>query len=261
MASEIKSKLENNQQTLYVFSIDSLLKEAKEKLGKSLDDYTISDTKKYAGYYVPIADTLVAIKILKDLGISGEAITKNVSGKQYVILKGLPGKRNILTGTRYLASNPKIIKMAIGTKAVNRSIISGSMITLFITVPLTVLEVCLKDQFSMGRLLGSVASDIAKVMISLGASSLAAMAVGAVSTLAAGPLIAAIFIGVAAGIALESMDQRFGITKRLIEAIEKELESLYERTIGDFKRGLQKVENMLEYQSQTGLPVGQGLFY
>lgn len=154
--------------------------------------------------------------------------------------------------------------MAIGAKAVSRSIISGSLITLFITVPLTVLEVCLKDQFSMWRLLGSVASDIGKVMISLGAASLAAMAVGAVSTLAAGPLIVAIFIGVAAGIAIESMDKRFGITERLIEAIEaieNELESLYERTIGDFKRGLQKVENILEYQSQTGLPIGQGLFY
>jgi hypothetical protein len=261
MTSEVKSKLESNQQTLYVFSVDSLLKEAKQQLGKSLSDYTISDTKKYAGYYVPIVDTMLVLKIIKDLGITGEAITKNVSGKQYVILKGLPGNRKILTGTRYLASNPKVIKMAIGTKAVNKSIISGSIITLFITVPLSVLEVCLKDQFTIGRLLGTVASDITKIMISLGASSLAAMAVGAVSTIAAGPLIAAIFIGVAVGISLESIDQRFGITEKLISAIENELGTLYDRTIGEFKRGLQRVESILEYQMKTGIPLGQGLFY
>lgn len=261
MESQIKPALESNQETLYMFSMESLLKEAKEKLGKSLDDYTVSDAKKHGSYYVPIADSLVAMKILKDLGISGKAVMKNVSGKSYVILKGLPGKRNILTGTRYLATNPKIIKMAIGTKAVNRSILKGSMITLVITIPLTIVDACLKDQVSIGTLLGSVASDITKVLIASGAASLAAMAVGAITTLAAGPLIAAIFVGVAAGMALESLDQRYGITDKLVAAIDEELNSLYERTIGDFKRGVQRIENHLRYQATNGLPVGQGIFY
>lgn len=200
-------------------------------------------------------------QIFKELGVSGEVAIKNVGKKSYVILKGRPGTRTILNGTRYLASNPKIIKFAIGTKAVNRSIIKGSLVTLVITVPLSVVDVILKDEFTMGRLIGTVASDITKVLISSGIASIASIAVGAVTTVAAGPLIAAIFVGIAAGLALESLDQRYGITDKLISAIDDELNSLYERTIGDFKRGLQKVENLLEYQAKNGLPVGQGIFY
>lgn len=261
MAPTIKPALEANQQTIHMFSLEDLAKELSYKLGKTLDGYTFSDTKTIGSYYVPVTDAIVVQKILKDLGISGQAILKNVDNKSYVILKGYPGKRSVLTGTRYLSSNPKIIKMAIGTKAVNHSILKGSLVTLAITIPLSVVDVCMKDEFSMGRLIGTVASDITKVLISSGVAGIAAMAVGAVTTIAAGPLIAAIFVGVAVGMALESLDQRYGITDKLIEAIEKEMSSFYDRTVGEFYRGMKRVEDMLEYQSINGLPVGRGIFY
>lgn len=90
---------------------------------------------------------------------------------------------------------------------------------------------------------------------------MAAMAVGAVTTIAAGPLIAAIFVGIAVGMALESLDQRYGITEKLVNAIDRELESLYDKTIGVLVRGIVQMENILEYQARNGLPVGKGIFY
>jgi len=261
MSQEVRPILESEQHTLYLFSMDNLVKEAKETLGKELQEFTLQDSKTAGGYVVPVADAIVATKILRELGVTGEAVVKNVNGKAYVILKGLPGSRKVLTGTRYLANNPKIVKMAIGTKAVNRSIMKGSIVTLLITIPLSIADVCLKDQATTGHLIGVVATDIAKVLISSGVASLAALAVGAVTTVAAGPLIAAIFVGVAMGVALESLDQRYGITEKLVAAIDKELNSLYERTIGDFIRGVQRIEDLLDYQARNGLPVGQGVFY
>lgn len=261
MGQEIKPILESDQQTVHMFSMDDLLIEAKDSLGKTLEDFTLQDAKTIGTQYVPIADAVVATKILRELGVTGEAVTKTVNGKAYVILKGLPGNRDVLKGTRYLSNNPKILKMAIGTKAVTRSIMKGSIITLLISIPMSIADVCLKDQVTMGKLLGVVASDICKVLISSGVATIAALAVGAVTTLAAGPLIAAIFVGVAVGVALESLDQRFGITDKLVAAIDEELNSLYERTIGDFIRGIQKIEDLLDYQARNGLPVGKGVFY
>ena len=113
----------------------------------------------------------------------------------------------------------------------------------------------------MGKLLGTVASDLAKILISSGASTLAAMTVGAVTTIAAGPLIAAIFVGIAVGITLEAIDQRFGITDKLVAAIDEALESLFDKTFGKLARELQKVENVLEYQAAHGLQIGKGIFY
>ncbi|WP_370981001.1 hypothetical protein [Agaribacterium sp. ZY112] len=261
MSSNLKPALEANQKDAYIFSLEALAKEVSYKLGKNLDDFDFSDAKSLGAYYVPIQDSRVVLEIMKELGITGEIVMKNVRGKSYVILKGTPGNRNLLRGTRYLSNNPQIIKMAIGTKAVSRSIVKGSLVTLIITVPLSIADVCLKDDFTMGRLFGTLATDITKVLISSGAASLAALAVGAVTTVAAGPLIAAIFVGVAVGVALESLDQRFGITDKLVKAIEEEMNTLYERTIGEFKREIRRVEALMDYQSRNGLPVGEGIFY
>jgi hypothetical protein len=51
-----------------------------------------------------------ARKILKGLGIQGRYFTKDVGGKTHVIIKGRRGLRAQLSGTRYLASNPKMVR-------------------------------------------------------------------------------------------------------------------------------------------------------
>jgi len=70
-----------------------------------------------AATIAPLIDSTKAFKIIKELGISAnKVIVKNYLGKQYLILKGYSGKREILTGTRYLTANPKVVRMAIGPK-------------------------------------------------------------------------------------------------------------------------------------------------
>ncbi|UTA46935.1 hypothetical protein L1F30_12265 [Simiduia sp. 21SJ11W-1] len=250
-----------NQSEAYIFSLESLLKEASEKLGKSLEDFDTGTAKTLGGFYSPAQDLLLATKIMSELGINGQIVTKRVNNKTYIILKGNPGLRQVLRGTRYLASNPKIIKFAIGTQGVNRTIAKGGIVTLLVTIPLSVVDIILQDSVTVGKVVGTISTDIAKVLVSAGIGSLAAMAVGAVTTLAAGPLIAAIFVGIAASVALESLDQKYGITDKLIKAIDDELNSLYNKTIGEFVRGIRQVEAVLEYQIRNGLPVGRGIFY
>jgi hypothetical protein len=49
---------------------------------------------------------------------------------------------------------------------------------------------------------------------------LAGAAVGALTTIAAGPLIATIFVGVVASIAINRIDREFGLSKKIILALE-----------------------------------------
>lgn len=257
MAQNVRQSLESHKQELHIFSLETLAEELKQKVDKTLSDYAFSDTKTLASFLVPAKDTLSITKLLSDIGLKGKAAIKNVNGKSYIIFQGYAGQRSVLKGTRFLAANPTIIKMGIGTKGIRNSLAKGSLLTLLVTVPLSIVDICLKDQVTMTRILGTVASDITKVLLSSATAGLAALAAGSITTIVAGPIIVALVVGVAVGYGLEAVDQRFKITETIIKAIENELDQ-----IGDnIKQEINRAEKTLKYQMENGLPVGQGLFY
>jgi len=68
---------------------------------------------------IPVTVDAAALAVLaKDLSKSGNLQTKyqikTYHGRNYVIVKGYPALRQHLTGTRYLASHPKVVSMGIG---------------------------------------------------------------------------------------------------------------------------------------------------
>jgi len=73
--------------------------------------------KTMSGFVSPLRDAFDAKKILSEFGIkTGKVVYKNYGNKTYIVFRGYPGDRKILTGTKYLPSNPKVIRMAIGPK-------------------------------------------------------------------------------------------------------------------------------------------------
>jgi uncharacterized membrane protein len=98
---------------------------------------------------------------------------------------------------------------------------SGARLTIFLTVPLTILECILKDQTTMTQIIGHVYSDLIKVGISSLIAAIAGIAVGSVVTFAAAPIIVAIAVGVVAGLALEAIDKHYGLTDKLVAAMEE----------------------------------------
>jgi hypothetical protein len=53
--------------------------------------------------------------MVNELGIiDGKVVINKVNGKNYALIKGFAGQRKLLRGTRFLASNPKIVDLAIG---------------------------------------------------------------------------------------------------------------------------------------------------
>ncbi|MEX1364688.1 MAG: hypothetical protein AB1Z98_16290 [Nannocystaceae bacterium] len=166
-------------------------------------------------------DSATAVSMVRHLGLTGRAYIKEVGGKAYLILKGYPGQRPVLTGTRYLASNPKVVNMVISPAAVGRGAARMTSIAVVAYASLRVVEFVLSDSDArFAELVGPLYTDIVKFGMAAGAGYLAALAVGTVTTIAAGPLIAAILVGAGASILLDRVDRNLGITESLVRSID-----------------------------------------
>lgn len=101
-------------------------------------------------------------------------------------------------------------------------------------VGLNLIEDFMRDQDDprLSRLLGNVASDVIKFFAAAGIGVLAGAAVGAITTLAAGPVIAAVLVGIATSIFLDRLDRQFGLTEQLVGA----LEAVADRAQSPFRR-------------------------
>lgn len=199
----------------------------------------------------------MATLLISDLGLKGRTVLKTVDGKHYIIFKGYPGTRSIFTSTRYLATNPRVVDMAVGKIGANRAIVSGARLTIFLIVPLNVLNYVLSDQQTMTDLIGTTATNLAKVGIASAVAAAAATATATLTTIAAGPIVVAIAVGIVTGFGLDALDKKLGVTNALVEALDK----AYDSTFGEFGRQLNQMERILNWQIMNGAPVGQGIFY
>lgn len=230
-------RMNSERKELHILSLEQF-----SEFATTLSNNTNMDNAKFAaGIGLQLADIRVANQLIDELGLTGKAVIKEIQGKSYVILKGYPGLREKLTGTRYLASNPKVVDLAIGTKRVSGAMISGARLSIFIAVPMTVLQFLISEQSTLTRLVGTIASDLVKIGLSAIIASAAGMAAGAITTVAAGPIVAAIAFGIATAITLEYLDRTFGVTNALVNAMEK----AKQRTVGELARKIVTFERNL----------------
>lgn len=231
------SRMNSERKELHILSLEQF-----SEFATTLSNHTNMDNAKFAaGISLQLADIRVANQLIDELGLTGKAVIKEIQGRSYVILKGYPGLREKLTGTRYLASNPKVVDLAIGTKRVSNAMMSGARLSIFVAVPMTVLQFLISEQSTLLRLVGTIASDLVKIGLSTVIASAAGMAAGAITTVAAGPIVAAIAFGIATAITLEYLDRTFGVTNALVNAMEK----AKQRTFGELARQIVTFERNL----------------
>ncbi|MBU2112593.1 MAG: hypothetical protein KKE94_02335 [Gammaproteobacteria bacterium] len=231
------SRMNSERKELHILSLEQF-----SEFATTLSNHTNMDNAKFAaGISLQLADIRIANQLIDELGLTGKAVIKEIQGRSYVILKGYPGLREKLTGTRYLASNPKVVDLAIGTKRVSNAMISGARLSIFVAVPMTVLQFLISEQSTLLRLVGTIASDLVKIGLSTVIASAAGMAAGAITTVAAGPIVAAIAFGIATAITLEYLDRTFGVTNALVNAMEK----AKQRTFGELARQIVTFERNL----------------
>jgi hypothetical protein len=225
---ELKRQIKSNQHEVFVVSIEEMdaivksspkgnlphIKNAWQKLkGKA---------EVGASYYASADDLRTLSKLVGDLGgFTTKAYIKTYGGKPHIILKGYPGLRRILTGTKYGIKNPKVIAMGLGKAGAINAAKSGGILSIVLLSAYRVTDYFLTDQATLSHLIGSLATDVVKVGIATGASIAAATVVSAAFTVAIGPIAAVVIVGVGTSMLLSALDEHYGITDKVIAGLDE----------------------------------------
>ena len=228
LEDKLVTDLENNEHIIHILPADELFQEwvyqfpNSNEVKKYLIENKDSIKGKIVDYGVPAKDLLEgSSKILMDFGFPPtDILIKEYAGKQYVIFKGNPRLRKVITGTRYLVTNPKVVRMAIGPKGIQDSVKTGFAISVLLSVGIEIFNYCINDEETMAQLLGTIHSDLIKI----GISSIAAAVAGTAAVTIVGgvlaPFLVAVAVGVVVGATLNIIDNNIGATRALIQAYE-----------------------------------------
>ena len=225
---ELRQQIRSNQHEVFVVSIeemDAIVRSSpKHQLPHIKNAWQKFKSKAQVGasYYASADDLRTLSKLIGDLGgFATKAYVKTYGGKPHIILKGHPGLRRVLTGTKYGIKNPKVVTMGLGKAGAIHAAKAGGILSVVLLTGYRVTDYFLTDQTTLSQLIGSLATDIVKVGIATGASIAAASGIVALGfTVAIGPIAAVVFVGVATSMALSFVDERYGITNQLIAGLD-----------------------------------------
>ncbi|XPF95257.1 hypothetical protein ACM9HF_04385 [Colwellia sp. RE-S-Sl-9] len=238
---DLQNIIQSNKHEVYVVSfeeMDAIIKSSPKGNNQNVQvAWEKIKGKVGAGvsYYASADDVVTMTKLVGDLGgVGARAYIKNYSGKPHIILKGHPGLRTILTGTKYGIKNPKVVSIGLGKTGAISAAKQGGILTVILLSTYRVVDYFLTDQATLTQLIGTLATDIVKVGIAT-AASIGAAAIAGGLTLAIGPILAVVVVGVGMSMLLEYADKSLGITKRVIAGLD-ELESNAKNYIAQQKR-------------------------
>lgn len=226
---DLKQQIKSNQHEIFVISMsemDSIIRSSP----KGMLPHIKSKWQKLKGkaevgvsYYASADDLRTLSKLVGDLGgIATKAYIKTYNGKPHIVLKGYPGLRRILTGTKYGIKNPKVITMGLGKAGAIHAAKSGGILSVVLLSVYRVADYFLTDNSTLSQLIGRLSTDVVKVGLATGASIVAASAlVGIGVTLAIGPIIAVVTVGLVASMAMGEIDNHYGITDRVILGLDE----------------------------------------
>lgn len=179
--------------------LDSIL--IKHNCVSSLWEKIKEPLKTSSGLY-PIFDDIKSLSILaaamhKQGNVFGKFKVKVYNGSPAILISSYPRLHEHLTGTRYLASNPKLITIGVGKLEAAKAMKGGFVVSLIISVTFHATDQLLNDQKTWHDMVAGIAVDMAVVGAAI-ATSAAIIALG--GTLVAGIAVFPLIIVVAVGI-------------------------------------------------------------
>ena len=185
-------------------------------------------------------DVRTASKLIGDLGgWTVKAYVRNYRGKSHIVLKGYPGLRKILTGTKYGVLNPKVLTMGLGRAGAVHAARAGGILSVVLITGYRVIDCFLTDRQTLTHLVGHLATDIVKIGIATGVSIATGIAASTYIVFAAGPIIAVVFFGALASLGLTAIDDKYEITINVVKGLD-DLEKITKSNLKSTRRGIQK---------------------
>ena len=155
------------------------------------------------------------------------------------------GIRAHLTGTRYLASNPKLFTIGVGKLEAVKAIKGGFVLTLVISVTFHATDYLLNDQKTWHDLVAGVAVDMAVVGAAIVTTStiLAVASAAGLATIIAAtvlmPLLVVVIVGVAFSIEFSDTSDYVKVLSDELRNIENKIQS----GVVKIKAGAQKINS------------------
>ncbi|HGY3148533.1 TPA: hypothetical protein ACNVU4_002605 [Morganella morganii] len=167
-------------------------------------------------------------RIIHEFGGLGVKATEYVgkNGKVYIRLSGHPGVRAFLNATKYLADNPKILFMGVGTLGQNSVSAGATRFSIVYSLAYRAVELIFKDEYTLTDFFVNVTMDMAKLMISMKLSAVAVPVLMTAAGIASGSVVvvsAVIFgAGLIIAVGLYAADDYFGISESIIRELKKQ---------------------------------------
>ena len=204
-----------------------------------------------AGLY-PLFDDMKSLAIIaaamqRQGNVFGKFKIKIYNGSPAIIIDSYPGIRAHLTGTRYLASNPKLFTIGVGKLEAAKAMKTGFVISLIISVTFHAIDQVLNDQKTWHDLVAGIAVDMAVVGAAIVTTSIILGAAGAASaglaTIIAGsvivPLLVVVIVGVAFSIAFSDTSDYVKLLSEELRNIENNIQN----GVVKIRAGAQKINN------------------
>lgn len=148
-----------------------------------------------------------------------EYVGKN--GNVYIRISGHAGVRAYLNATRYLANNPRIIYMGVGTQGMNSVSAGGVRFAIVFSAAYRIVELIFRDEYDLTNFFVNITMDMAKLAI---ATQVSATIVGVITTLgiiSGGSIIVVsvgiFLLGLAISYFLYKLDDEFKISETIIK--------------------------------------------
>lgn len=163
-------------------------------------------------------NTSILISKLGGLGIKATVFV-NEKGTELIKISGYPGVRKVLNAPVFSLKNPKVIDIGIGKYGLAKSVIEGARLTIYVAAAYRTVDYILNDQTTLATFIGSLATDVAKVGI-VSAVVWGAGALVSMTPFVVGPLVIVVVFGFGTAWILNTMDEKFGITDKVVKYIE-----------------------------------------
>ncbi|MDH0777051.1 hypothetical protein N5C96_26905 [Delftia tsuruhatensis] len=166
--------------------------------------------------------TLIALRLA-----GARTYVKATPKGTYIIITGRAGFRgNLLQGTRFLTTNPRMVQMGLGMRGLQGVARGGFILSLVVGIGVESLDFIFNDEKTMHDLVGGIGVEAVKAglatMVGLGAGLV--VGVGA-ATLAILPLVTMAVAVFLSGIALNKIDEIWDIKKNVIFALKMQTDS------------------------------------
>ncbi|WP_225770894.1 hypothetical protein [Inquilinus sp. Marseille-Q2685] len=147
-----------------------------------------------------LRDARSGVELLRELGLNGRYYTKEINGRTYVILRGYAGLRKVLSASRYLPTNPKVITYGLTRAAAAAEGALNVIITIVVLVPLEIIRHLMGEQ-TLSQVFGNVLKGTMVAALSsaasIGAASVLALMNFPVCVVVGGAIVAGLLVSMA----------------------------------------------------------------